>query len=207
MIPVSKPRAPIGFKADVETKGKNWLAANQSARPSDYPAYWRTAKRRKYVILLREAFAGRCAYTAHLIDYGTVDHFYSKENYRARTYLWSNYRFASSWINSAKKPIHDGNVIDPYLVQAGWFEVILPSMQLQANFALIPVPLHSKVIYTLEHLPIRDDERVVTYRQECYELYKANPQMDWLKREAPLVGFAVEKWLAANPGKTPNDLP
>ncbi len=156
---------------------------------------------------LRRAFSGRCGYTTHPIDYGTVDHFYSRENYRARTYLWSNYRFATSWINSAKKPEYDGKIIDPYVVQPGWFEVILPSMQLQANMASIPAKWQPQVKYTLQHLPIRDDERVVTFRHECYQQYKANPQIGWLLHIAPLVGQAVQKWLLANPGKTPNDLP
>jgi hypothetical protein len=133
MIPVSKIRKPRGFKVDVETKGESWLAAHPAAGSDEYPDYWRTAGNRKYVRALREAFHERCGYTTHLIDHGTVDHFYSKENYRSRTYKWSNYRYAASWMNSAKKPQHDGKLLDPYEVGAGWFEIDLPIMELVLN--------------------------------------------------------------------------
>jgi hypothetical protein len=94
MIPVAKIRQPRGFRVDVEMPGRSWLAAHPTAACETYPAYWRTAGNRKYVTALKKGFRGRCGFTAHLIDHGTVDHFYSKENYRARTYKWSNYRYA-----------------------------------------------------------------------------------------------------------------
>ena len=205
MIRVAKTRQPKGFKKDVETRGRTWLAANPAAVSADYPDYWRTAGNRKYVRALRVGFHERCGYTAHLIDHGTVDHLYSKENHPTRTYQWSNYRYASSWINSAKKPQHDGRLLDPYEVRAGWFEVVLPSMQLVLNQAKIPARLLAKAQFTLDRLPIRDDERVVDYRASCYTQFKNSPDQitarQWLHREAPLIAEAIERWQAANPGQ------
>ena len=203
MIPVAKVRQPRGFGPDVETKGDNWLAANPKASSADYPDYWRTAKNRKYVRALRTVFHERCGYTAHLIDHGTVDHFYSKENHRRRAYKWSNYRYAASWMNSAKKPHHDARLLDPYEVGPGWFEVDLPSMQLLLNPANVPAAMLAKAQFTLDTLPIRDDERVVDYRASCYAEYKASTDkptaLQWLRREAPLIAEAIERWQAANP--------
>ena len=205
MIPVAKIRQPRGFKADVETRGRTWLNGHQAAVSADYPDYWRTRGNGKYVRALKAGFHFRCAYTAHLTDHGTVDHFYSKENYRKRTYKWSNYRYAASWMNSAKKPHHDGLLLDPYEVGPGWFEVDLPSMQLLLNPANVPAAMLAKAQYTLNTLPIRDDERVVDYRESCYAEYKASADkptaMQWLRREAPLIAEAIERWQAANPGQ------
>ncbi len=202
MIPIAKVRKPRGFKADVETSGNNWLNAN--AAPAKCPDYWRRAKNGKYVRLLKIGFNFRCGYTGHGIDHGTVDHFYSKENHRHLTYQWSNYRYAASWMNSAKKPLYDGLLLDPYEVKTGWFEVILPSMQLVLNEALIPQNLLVKARFTLETLPIRDDERVVDFRSHWYDAYKSAADkptaLQLLQNAAPLIAEAIQRWEAANPG-------
>ncbi len=206
MFPVPKVRQPRGFKADVELRGRTWLNAHPAATHSDYPDYWRTRGNGKYVRALKNGFHFRCGYTAHLTDHATVDHFYSKENYRKRTYKWSNYRYAASWLNSAKKPCHDGLLLDPYEVGPGWFEVELPSMQLVVNPAVIPTPeLVAKARFTLDTLPICDDERVVDFRAMCYAEYKASHDkptaLQWLRRMAPLIAEAIERWEGANPGQ------
>jgi hypothetical protein len=111
----------------------------------------------------------------------------------------------NSWLNSAKKPRHDGLLLDPYEVGHQWYEVDLPSMQLGLNMANVPLPLRAKAQFTLEALPIRDDERVVDYRQSCYAQFKAsNDQqtaLQWLQREAPLIAEAIQRWQAAKPGQ------
>lgn len=206
MIPVKKVRQPKGFKADVDSKGATWMNANPSKSGKELPAYWRTAKNRKYVFILRDGFQMRCGYTAHLIDHGTVDHFYSRENYRKRTYKWSNYRYAASWMNAAKKPDHDGKILDPYEVKSGWFEILLPSMQLQVNKKNVTKTaphLLSKAEYTVSHLPIRDDERVIRFRADAYKQYKDSPDKPtallWLKRSVPLIAEAVIEWEKNHP--------
>lgn len=199
---VTKVRQPRGFKTDVEIAGRNWLDNHPAATHSDYPDYWRTRGNGKYVRALKMGFQFRCGYTAHVVDHATVDHFYSKEHYRRRTYKWSNYRYAASWINSAKKPEHDGLLLDPYEVQPGWFSIVLPSMQLVLNEANVPAEFLAKARFTIATLPIRDDERVVDFRAMCYTLYKASPDkvtaMQWLRGIAPLIAEAIEQWQAAN---------
>jgi hypothetical protein len=60
---------------------------------------------------------------------GTVDHYLCCKNYRHLAYEWSDYRFAFSWINSSKGTL-DSQVLDPFEVEDGWFEIVLPSLEL-----------------------------------------------------------------------------
>lgn len=60
---------------------------------------------------------------------GAVEHFLSKKNRPDLAYEWSNYRYIAGSVNGSKGT-HDDKVLDPFEVQNGWFEVLVPSMQL-----------------------------------------------------------------------------
>lgn len=201
MIPVAPVPEPDEF-AEAKRRGLDWLAANpQAERPAPY---WRPFRR-----ILREGFQRRCGYTAMYEPAGTVDHFASVKNDATKAYDWGNYRFASAWINSAKKPAGDGQWVDPYEVQAGWFEVQLPDMQLRAGPG-VPPSMAAKVAHTLKHLPIRDDERVIDQRREWYDLFKNGElSLAGLGRMAPLIAEAVRRFNAqrSQPEDSRHDLP
>ncbi len=187
MIPVAAVNEPPEF-AEVRQRGLEWLAdhPNHWGRPAPY---WRPFRK-----LLREGFQHRCGYTAMYEPMGTVDHFTSVNSEPAGAYEWSNYRFCSAWINSAKKPAGDGKWMDPYLVPRGCFQVQLPDMQLLPG-PNVPSDLVVQVDYTLRHLPIRDDERIIDLRREWYELFKgAEIEFVLLSRMAPLVADAVQRF-------------
>jgi hypothetical protein len=78
-------------------------------------------------------------------------------------------------------------------------------MELRLNEAIIPPRWLIKARFTLANLPIRDDERVVDYRASAYAFYKTSGDkptaLQWLRREAPLVSEAIERWEIANPGQ------
>ena len=97
---------PLGFDERVRKPGNAWLAENPGAeRPRDLWSPFRA--------VLAEGFANRCGYTALHEPVGTVDHFASTRERPALAYEWSNYRFASQWINSSKKA---GGMLDPHVV-------------------------------------------------------------------------------------------
>jgi hypothetical protein len=123
---------------------------------------------------------------------GTVDHYLSCKNYSEQAYEWSNYRFASGWINSSKRTVDD-QVLDPFEVEDDWFEIILPSLQLVLTDA-VPTQERQRAEYTLDRLHLRDDERVIRQRQQWYQLYcDGDLTLEGLEKKAPLIARAVKK--------------
>jgi hypothetical protein len=186
MIPVARVPEPAEFDAQVRQRGRRWLAENPGKSPKDLWSPFRE--------VLRNGFKGLCGYSAMYESYGTVDHFRSIHRDRSLAYEWSNYRFASAWINSSKQA---REVLDPYEVGDGWFEIELPSLQLVVTNK---VPPHARALAeeTLRCLPLVDDERILRQRQEWYAMYQEGEiSLDGLRRKAPLIAAAVEKQLAA----------
>lgn len=192
MIPVARVPEPEGFDARVRKRGAEWLVAHPGA-PEPRP-YWI-----EFLPQLREGFSRRCGYSAMYVPDGTVDHFRSRRDNAALLYEWSNLRFASSLMNTAKKA---AEVLDPYEVGAGWFEVLLPSLELVARYDRIPADVRPRVEATLRVLPLVHDERVVRQRREWYAMHLSGElQLPGLRRVAPLLADAVERWHRELPGE------
>ena len=191
MIPVKravlKPE-PANFDLKCRKKGQAWLAKNPKAtrkakRPKDFWSEFRPD--------LAAAFSELCAYGAMYEPSGTVDHFKPVDADETLAYEWSNYRFVTGWINSSKSQC--AKVLDPFQVQPGWFEVLLPSLQLMAVKANIPMRLHGLVDDTIRRLHLRDDERILRQRRKWLSLYEAGKlNLDGLREMAPLIAAAVE---------------
>jgi hypothetical protein len=186
MIAVPPVLEPQTFDAKVRKPGKRWLAANPTAkRPSPL---WTP-----YTGVLAAGFRNLCGYAAMLDPTGgTVDHYLSFTNHSELAYEWSNYRYASATLNSIKRNADD-TVLDPHEVQAGWFEIILPSLQMRLTDA-VPPALRAKAEHTLTRLKLRDGERIVRWRQSWYALYQQGDlTLDGLRQVAPLLADAVER--------------
>ncbi len=191
MIPVAKVKKPKDFDAKVKVPGDQWLKDNSNAkRPK---ALWAP-----YTKTLATAFSDLCGYAAmHDPTGGTVDHYLSFKNHRKKAYDWNNYRFASGTLNSSKRNADD-TVLDPFEVQAGWFEIELPSLQMRVTDA-VPAAFKAKAEFTLKRLGLRDGERVLRWRQSWYEQYlSGNLTLVGLRQWAPLIADAVEKSVAKN---------
>lgn len=185
MIPVAKVKKPRGFDAKVKLPGMAWLASHPAApRPL---ALWT-----HYTATLSEGFANLCGYAAmHDPTGGTVDHFLSYKHHRDLAYEWHNYRFASAPLNSSKRAADD-TVLDPYEVGAGWFEIILPSLQMRLTGA-VPPAMRAKAEFTLTRLKLRDGERIIRWRRSWYRMYtEGRLTIDGLRAVAPLLAAAVQ---------------
>lgn len=189
--PVKKPR---GFDAKVKDPGNRWLANNPAAKRP--PALWAP-----YTPQLSDGFANLCGYAAmHDPTGGTVDHFLSFTHHRDLAYEWSNYRFASGPLNSSKRDADDA-VLDPFEVGDGWFEIILPSLQMRATDA-VPDAYREKAEFTLKRLKLRDGERVIRWRKSWYDMYVLGRlTLDGLRGVAPLLAAAVQAKVQAVPVK------
>ena len=192
MIPVARVKKPRGFDLKVKVAGDAWLANNPAAaRPL---ALWAP-----YTAQLSEAFSNLCGYAAmHDPTGGTVDHFLSFKHHRDLAYEWRNYRFASGPLNSSKRDADDA-VLDPFEVGAGWFEIILPSLQMRVTDA-VPAIYRAKAEFTLKRLKLRDGERVIRWRRSWYRMYTSGQlTLDGLRTVAPLLAAAAEAHAQAVP--------
>lgn len=129
MIPVANPiPEPADFDAECRQKGVSWWVSRRlhgdTPNTAQFPNYWA-----KYEGDLASAFHQRCGWWAMWIAEGAVEHFLSKKNRPDLAYEWSNYRYIAGSVNGSKGT-HDDKVLDPFEVQNGWFEVLVPSMQL-----------------------------------------------------------------------------
>lgn len=176
---------PEGFAATVEQPGATWLGNNPDAkRPRDL---WSPFK-----AILADGFRSLCAYSAMYEPVGTVDHFVSWHEDKSKAYEWENYRYSAGWINSSKKSLESAKIFDPFDVEDGWFEIILPSLQLVVSDA-IPDEHVARAEYVLERLHLRDDERVLRQRRAWYRMYQEDElSLEGLRTKAPLIARAVE---------------
>jgi len=185
MIPVNHVPEPKDFDVEARKPGLAWSKKNPTAaRPKDY---WS-----KFKFALADGFGQRCGYSAMYEPNGSVDHFISCKNNMGLAYEWNNYRYAQEWLNKSKQTV-DSEILDPYEVQDGWFEIRLPSLQLHVTDKVPPAD-RVRAEYTLIRLHLRDDERILRQRREWYRMYQAGEiSLVGLRKKAPLIAAAVEK--------------
>lgn len=176
---------PEGFEERVERRGATWLAANATGRP---PAHWL-----EFRTQLADAFGSLCAYSAMFEPVGTVDHFVSVDEDRSKSYVWENYRFSAGWINSSKRSLRSGQIIDPFHVDNEWFKVVLPSLQLVLTDRVRGED-RVRAQFLLDRLHLGHDERIVRQRREWYRMYQEGElTLDGLRRKAPLIAAAIDR--------------
>ena len=186
MIPFQHVQKPVEFRKTAEIPSKKWLANHPDAtRPRDYwSPFW---------LELAQGFHDLCAYSAMYIPYGTVDHFVSFNEDPSLAYDWSNYRYCANWINSSKQNEPSTKLIDPFEVGKKWFEILLPSLQLQVA-PDAPDHIRDRAEHVIDRLHLRDDERVIRQRRSWLEQYEFGElTLQGLRRRAPLIAAAVEK--------------
>jgi len=189
MKPVARVPAPPEFAA-VSQRGNAWLARNPdpTRRPPDY---WR-----EFNLKLGEGFEHLCGYMALWTTDGTIDHFVSINEDRSRAYDWDNYRYVANWLNSSKQNVPSTDILDPYEVEEGWFEILLPTLELVVT-SKVPPEKRARAEKTLCRLPIGRDARAIKRRGIYYDRYlKKKMDLSQLREEAPLLAAAIEKQLA-----------
>ena len=189
MIHVPHPiPEPAGFDQKCRKAGNDWLSKNPNCkRPRDFWSPFRPA--------LADGFSNRCGYGAMWIASGTVDHFVSVNADKTKAYEWDNYRFSDGSINSVKNKTE--TILDPFDVEDGWFEILLPSMQLIMTDA-VPPRFQEQARHTIERLKLRDHETLLRQRREWYRMYQEGElNLDGLRKKAPLIAAAVVKQIAA----------
>ena len=177
---------PAEFVEHAKTPGTAWLAAHPDAeRPKDYWTPFKGA--------LARGFGELCAYSVMYEPVGTVDHFVSWHEDRSKAYEWENYRYCAGWINASKNKTPAAMLLDPFEIEDGWFDILLPSLQLRVSDT-IPDEFRERAEYVLNRLHLRDDERVMRQRSEWYRMYRGGElSLDGLEKKAPLIAAAIAK--------------
>ena len=192
MIRVTPPAEPPDFDQKARQPGQAWLAKNLD-QDGKLPEGKRPLNKwKRFRNQLAGGFHNRCGYSAIHDLLGTVDHYLSCENHPQLAYEWSNYRYASGWINSSKGTFDD-QILDPFEVQDDWFEILLPSMQLVLTGA-VPPHERQRAEFTLERLQLGHGETIIKLRLVWYGYYQEGRiDLDQLEMFAPLIARAVRK--------------
>lgn len=185
MISFDRVPEPTDFDEKARAPGNAWLAAHSgNERPRDF---WTPFKG-----MLAIGFRNLCAYSAMYGPVGTVDHFISCQEDPSKAYEWENYRYCAAWINSCKGNVPARDLLDPFDVENGWFELHLPSLQLRVSDS-IPAQFRERAGNVLKRLHLRDDERIMRQRREWYRMYQRGElSRDGLAGKAPLIAAAID---------------
>ena len=193
MIPVAMADEPTSFHTHVRKRGtvaiqrlmgKSVKASGRKpkvtyARPEDIPAAkfptcWTDVRKsdgKSALDDVMDAYGQFCAYLAMRIERATgsptIDHFVPKEHDWQLVYEWSNYRLSAGCVNGAKGT---KDVIDPFKVQHGWFELDLASFLVHGGVSA-PTTEHARIAATLKILNLR---QCVAQRGEFITRYRAS---------------------------------
>jgi hypothetical protein len=189
MIRVRPRPEPKSFDERCRKRGCRWLRDHKGydGQPHDY---WS-----EFEPELRDAFNGLSGYCAMAVFKAQVDHFIpvarlKRQRTEKLAYEWSNYRYGEASLNQ-KKWTH--KILDPFDVVDGWFEILLPSLELILT-PKVPKQKRKLAEFTLQKLGLRDSEVVVRYRREWFRMYQEGKLLlDGLEVVAPLVARAVRR--------------
>jgi hypothetical protein len=192
MIHVNQGQEPDRFNDQVRRRGERFLQKHPKPtfRQWRSHSYWRAVGEE-----LHEAYGGVCAYSCHWIPYDTgadtVEHFRPKDLYPGEAYEWSNYRLVCATLNS-RKGVHE-DVLDPFLIENGWFVIDFPSMLVTPNSGLAPAQ-SSKVQVTIDRLGLNDEGTCLKSRVRWLMDYCTNGiSLDYLRRNAPFIVAELER--------------
>lgn len=188
MMSFTLQKEPDDWAKRCRQRGRQWLKNHPGYdRPNDY---WT-----EFESDLRRAFRNMCSYCAMFVPKADMDHFipiaYLKKNGNDElAYEWSNFRYALGFFNPRK---HDCLVLDPFEVKDDWFEITLPSLQLELTNR-VPKRKRKKAEFTLERLDLQHGEVVIRYRGELFEMYRHHKlPLEGLRDFAPQIAQAVER--------------
>jgi hypothetical protein len=160
VIRVTQQPEPPDFDRKIRQRGNRFLATtpNPTSKQFKKKAFWQQAS-----VNLHTAYNGICAYTCFYLVLAdkSVDHFLPKALRPDMAYEWNNYRLSLPRVNQHKD--NSLEILDPFIVQTGWFTLDFPSCLVRPNVILVS-PLVDKIKKTIELLKLNDDDYFVQKR-------------------------------------------
>ena len=189
MIPVREQPEPTSFEVAVRQPGQAFLRATPNPTKGQWKKarYWQNA-----IDDLYGAYDGICAYSAEWIPPSTgeasVDHFIPKSANPRLAYEWPNYRLSARRFNLYKQDTAD--VIDPFTLQADWFVLDFPSLQVKANSTLNPDDT-DLVWRTIDRLRLNDERSIKSRQRWVRDFCEGHFAFDYLMKNAPFIAYEL----------------
>jgi hypothetical protein len=214
MIRVTPAPEPPTFDQRVRTPGLRAIAEMVGEKPyrrggrrfqkradrrgdipaEEFPTYWTEA-----LDDLMTAYDRICAYSCFRIHPVTgsrsVDHMAAKSRAHDKVYEWSNYRLASSLLNARKNDF--GDVLDPFEIMDGWFQLELLGFQVVPDRGLMP-EIRTRVKQTIDRLGL-DDFRSSRER-DAENYWSRRVSLVVLTEESPFVAKELRRQGRLNDG-------
>lgn len=177
---------------------KETYAREEDIPPKKFPALWlerRESDDKSTLDDMMDLYGQRCAYLAMYIEKATgsptVDHFIPKSTNWRLVYEWSNYRLRAACVNAAKGVL---DVVDPFDVQAGWFELNFATFHVLRGRGA-PDVQHARIDNTLPMLNLRECRQ---QREEYVTLYRLGPankgiDLAYLEHRAPFIASELRR--------------
>lgn len=187
MIRVTPQLEPHNFDINVRQRGQRFLATNPTPNSKEFQKnnHWKLA-----IDDLYSAYKGICAYTCmYFHKPGSVDHFLPKSRYPSLAYEWSNFRLSTHRVNTHKGDSID--VIDPFIIQPGWFVLDFPSCLVRPGNAL-PIMITQQIENSIRTLKLNDDDVFVQERCDImFDFAEGHVDLDFLSRRYPLLATEI----------------
>jgi hypothetical protein len=188
---------PERFYKKVQKKGEDFLATcpHPNGKEWDRHSYWR-----KFIPDLYDAYHGICAYTCIWTPFDTgwktVEHFLPKENYPEEAYKWSNYRFVCGTMNGRKSDYED--VLDPFQLQDGWFEMHFTSLQLKPGKKLNEEAA-TCVRKTIKRLKLNESACIRGRKDWLLPYLQKKYDISHLEERAPFLAYELRRQKVMDP--------
>jgi hypothetical protein len=195
LINVGKKPAPTDFDARVRHPGLAYLKSLGALKPNFKTRnYWTRAANELYV-----RYQQTCAYSglwiAPVTGSTSVEHFVPKSVDYEKAYDWDNYRLVCGTLNGRKGNYQD--VLDPFLIQDGWFVLTFPSLTVHPGPTLVN-PVSGQVAATIKRLKLNDtactDNREAWLRMYCEAVNNGCAEataFQVLNRHAPFIAKEI----------------
>ncbi len=185
MIHVDAAPEPEDFDLRVRQPGRAALSAGKDPLPD----YWRRCLP-ELLARYGRVCAYCCIYIPRVVGGPSVEHLAPKSKHPDLAYEWRNYRLVCALMNSRKRDFED--VLDPFDVETGWFELLPPTWQVTPRRGL-DADTRQAVVETIERLELNDAE-CREQREEDYLAYaEAAITFTWLAKVNPFVAREVDR--------------
>jgi hypothetical protein len=188
MIPVQSKNEPADFAAKVRTPGQQFLRVRPRPTRQDFKGheYWRECRDQ-----LHSVYREVCAYSSLWVPTSySVDHYRPKMRYPNLAYEWSNYRLALDFVNSNKG---DSEVVlDPFVVQLGWFILDKASLWVHPEPTLATV-IRNRVQSSINILKLNHPRLVSTRFQILRGYIDGKYRLDVVEEKYPFIAEEIKR--------------
>ncbi len=194
MIPVTRRKAPKGFKKAVRDPGLAWLKKKKIplrkklAPGTKLKPYWR-----RCLDQLNTRYGGVCAYLCVFVERSTgglsCDHFIAKSRRAGLAYAWKNYRLACVAMNASKRDFED--VLDPFDLEPETFHLEFVTGRIFPNPSLAPAQA-SAAQDSIDRLGL-DESEPRRMRVRHFQDYLEHRSKEFLRRHSPFVWYDADR--------------